>query len=96
MLSESSAIIEFKLREKRDAMLLGRKNLKNKGSELKEMKLDKSYIIESMTKEYGFMDFVCRRMKYRGSISETWFFNGRLWVRRDKGRLHPFSKNKVS
>ena len=49
------------------------------------MKLDKVYIIESMTMEYGFMDFVCRRMKFRKSIYETWFFNGRLWVRRDIG-----------
>ena len=33
--------------------------------------------------EYGLMDFVCRHLKKNNQIAETWFFNGRLWVKVD-------------
>ena len=81
--NSSTIIMEFRTREKRDAMLRSRKNLKDKKTELAALNLGKSFIIESLTREYGLIDFVCRHLKKNNQIAETWFFNGRLWVKVD-------------
>ena len=68
-------------REKRDEMRRGRKTLQNKGEPLREMGMEKTMILESLTNEYSQMDYVCRRLKKNGNLYETWFFNGRLFIK---------------
>lgn len=84
-------IIEFALREKRDAVLRGRKNLKNKSNELKSLKLDRPMVVESLCKGYGELDYVCRTLFKTKSIDKTWFFNGRLHIEVDPGDHHVIS-----
>ena len=64
--SNATVIMKFHTREKRDAMLRMRKNLKGKQSELTEVNMGKAFIIESMTREYGLMDFICLQWKTMG------------------------------
>ena len=45
---KESVIVEFKFRDKRDPVLGGRKNLKNKKTELKELGMDNVIIAESL------------------------------------------------
>ena len=77
-----SVILEMKCREKRDEMLLSRKRLKNKGEELESMDMGGVIIVESMCREYARLDFIFRSLRKRGEIHETWFFNGRLNMKR--------------
>ena len=78
-------IMEFVSREKRDAVLRGRKNLKNKSNELKTIKMIKPMVVESLCKSYGELDFVCRTLFRTKSIAKTWFFNGRLHIEVESG-----------
>ena len=73
-------IIEFVRREKRDAVLRGRKNLKNKKNELKSMKFEKAMVLESLSKGYAELDYVCRQLFKTKSCHKSWFFNGRLHI----------------
>ena len=70
-----SVIMEFKCREKRDEMLLARKQLKNKSGEMANLCMSGVMIVESMCREYSRLDFICKNLKRRGDIIETWFFN---------------------
>ena len=79
--NQNNVIMEFRTRETRDSVLRGRKNLKDKDTELEDMNLKESMILESLCPEYATMDFVCRKLKKRHHISQTWFFNGKLWVK---------------
>ena len=84
---ETTIIMEFGSRAKRDAVLIGRKNLKGKNDVLSEMGLAKSFISESMCFELRRLDYICRRLKKDKYIFDTWFFNGRLYVlKNDKGK----------
>ena len=76
-----SVIMEFRCREKRDEMLLGRKKLKNKADQMENLGMSGAIISESMCREYARLDFVCRMLKKRGEAQETWFFNGRLFIK---------------
>ena len=76
-----SVIMEFKCREKRDEMLRARKQLKNKSGEMANLGMSGVMIVESMCREYSRLDFICRNLKRRGDIIETWFFNGRLYIK---------------
>jgi hypothetical protein len=78
---KGDVIVELNCREKRDEILLGRKNLKRKDDQLANMNLKNCLIVESMCREYGRLDFICRQLKKREVIGETWFFNGRLFIR---------------
>ena len=78
-------IMEFVSREKRDAVLRGRKNFKNKSQELKSLKMDKPMVVESLCKSYGELDFICRTLFRTKSIAKTWFFNGRLHIELEPG-----------
>ena len=62
-------------------MLIGRKTLKNKTVELKKLGAEKIMILEHLTRDYAKMDFACRSLKKQGIIEETWFFNGRLFLK---------------
>ena len=73
--------MEFREREPRDAVLRGRKNLKDKNDEMESMNLKQAMILESLTPEYATMDFICRRLKKNDRVSQTWFFNGELWLK---------------
>ena len=37
-------------------------------------------ILESLCKQYGQLDFICRSLFRSNSIEKTWFFNGRLYI----------------
>ena len=76
-----SVIMEFKCREKRDEMLLARKKLKTKVEEMGDMNMRGVMIVESMCREYARLDYICRSLKKRNEINETWFFNGRLYIK---------------
>jgi len=78
-------IMEFASREKRDAVLRGRKNLKHKPNELHSLKMGKPMIIESLCKSYGELDYVCRSLFRSNSLEKTWFFNGRLHIEVENG-----------
>ena len=38
-------------------------------------------IVESICREYSRLDFLCRKLKMRDDVYETWFFNGRLHIK---------------
>ena len=80
MSNNANVIIEFKQREKRDHMLRNRKNLKLKTQELTDLECLEIMILESLSPIYATLDFVCRRLKKDQHLSDTWFFNGKLWV----------------
>ena len=77
----NTVIMEFKTREKRDAMLRARSQLKNKRQELADINMSNAFIIESMTREDSLIDYICRQLKKTNMLCETWFFNGRLWLK---------------
>ena len=83
--------MEFVSREKRDAVLRGRKNFKSKSNELKTLKMDKPMVIESLCKSYGELDYICRTLFKTKSIEKTWFFNGRLNIEVEHGVQHKIS-----
>ena len=80
---KDSVIIEFKFRDKRDPILASRKHLKNKKKELKDLGMENVIVTESLCQEYQEIDFICRRLKKDNKIAETWFFNGRLFIKHD-------------
>ena len=77
-------ITSFVRRDKRDNVLMGRKFLKNKMQELNNLGAKKIMILEHLSRDYAKMDFVCRSLKREGIIEETWFFNGRLFIKPSK------------
>ena len=77
---KTSVVLEFKQRVQRDPILHSKKNLKHKKTELERMNLGEMIISESMCQTNRHLDYICRRLKKRGSIEDTWFFNGRLWI----------------
>lgn len=79
--SGTSVILEFNYREKRDEVLRSRKELKNKKKQLEENNFTGVMILESLCREYSRLDYICRKLKSNGCIQETWFFNGRLYVK---------------
>ncbi len=88
--NNSTVIMELKSRTVRDAILIGRKTMKSKVNRevLDGMGLGKSFISESICNELRRLDYVCRRLKKDGLISETWFFNGRLFVVAKNNKIH--------
>ena len=72
--SGSTVLLEFKDREMRDAVLHGRSQFKNNRRSLEAMSYDKAMVLESMTREYSKLDFICRKLKHNGHIIDTWFF----------------------
>ena len=83
MKNESSIIIEFKSREKRDDVLKNFKNLKNKKPNLEDLNMANVHITESLCSDYQYLSLLCRKLKAKGKITETWFFNGRLFIKFD-------------
>ena len=81
---DGDVILSFARREKRDAVLMGRRNLKNKFEDMKRMGAERIMILEHLTKEYAKMDYSFRSLKRRGVIEETWFLFGRLFVKPSK------------
>ena len=79
--NENNVIIEFCDRDTRDSMLRARKNLKGKGENLIKMNMEKVMILESLCPDYACLDFICRKLAKKGELNQTWFFNGRLWVK---------------
>ena len=85
---QETVILEFKFRDKRDPVLRNRKNLKNTSKELKELGMEQTIITESLCDEYKELDFICRNLKKKGKIAETWFFNGRLFIKHTPEESH--------
>ena len=78
--NKSSVIMEFRDRSKRNAIIRGRKRLKDMNDELSNLGFKKSFILESMSKEHRRLDYICRSLKKCRELHETWFYNGRLFV----------------
>ena len=73
--------MEFKFRDKRDPVLGSRKQLKNKKVELKKLGMEDVILTESLCPEHQELDFIFRMLKKKKKIAETWFFNGRLYIK---------------
>jgi len=88
--NNNSVILEFYVREQRDAMLRNRKTLKNKKKALEKLGCPNVMILESLCKSYGEMAYICRKLKSLENIQDTWFFNGRLYIipLDDETRVH--------
>ena len=69
--TESNVIAEFKVRPKRDPIILGRKLLKDKKDELKLLGLEKVSINESMCQDYQKMDYICRKLKKDDILTDS-------------------------
>ena len=82
---KSSVIVEFKYRDKRDPIINGRKNLKNKQEQLKNMNMEEIIISESLCPNYQHYSFLCRKLKKKKRIQDQWFYNGRLFIIIDDG-----------
>ena len=80
---ETSVICEFKDRSTRDPILLGRKNLKNKKTELANLDMTQFVLSESLCHSFKKLDFLCRQLKKHEKIMDTWFFNGKLFINHD-------------
>ena len=78
---QETVILEFKFRDKRDPVLRSRKNLKDRKNELKDLGMEQTIVTESLCDEYQELDYICRMLKKKGKIAETWFFNGRLFIK---------------
>ena len=85
---KETVIVEFKFRDKRDPILRSRKNLKEKKDELKDIGMEQVIVTESLCDEYQELDFICRMLKKKNKIAETWFFNGRLFFKHAKEDPH--------
>ena len=57
-----------------------------KNDELKQLGLDGVLIAESQCKEMRRLDYVCRMLKKRAVICDTWFFYGDIVLRLQRGR----------
>ena len=79
--NKNNIIIEFYDRDTRDNMLRARKNLKDKGEILHELNMDRAMILESLCPDYSCLDFICRKLQKSGALNQSWFFNGRLWIK---------------
>ena len=90
--NKNNVILEFSDRDKRDDMLRARKVLKGKSVELETMKMAKTMILESLCPDYACLDFLCRKLVKMGKLDQSWFFNGRLWIKSDTNS----EKNNVS
>ena len=65
----------------RDKVLQGRKNLKEKTEELKNLGLGKIYINESQSIENNRLSFKCRQLVKIKELHSTWFYNQVINVR---------------
>ena len=74
--NKSNVIIEFKECELCDEMLRNRKQLNDKSEGLAKLKCTETMILESLTPVYSTLDFLCRKLKRDGHLSQTCFYNG--------------------
>ena len=80
---QNSVIVEFKFREKRDSVIVARKNLKGKREELSSIGFLKGIVItESMCDDFRRLDAICHKLIIRHVIEEKWFFMGTLYVKK--------------
>ena len=79
--NKNNVIVEFNDRVTRDDMLRSRKNFKNKREDLLNMKMNRVMVMESLCPDYACLDFVCRKLQKSGQLDQSWFFNGKLWVK---------------
>ena len=77
---QGQLIIEMRNRDLRDRVLRARKNLKNKKSELLKKKCTRMSVVESMCPEYRRLDYICRKLKTKELIDNTWFFGRKLFI----------------
>jgi len=77
---EGKIIMEFRHRDQRDRVVRARKHLKNMKHELEKKKCPKISVVESMCPEYKRLDYICRQLKNRGKVENTWFFNRKLYI----------------
>ena len=77
---QGKIILEFRHRDQRDKIIRARKNLKTKKNELTTMKCPRLSVVESMCPAFRRLDFICRQLKTREKIGNTWFFNRKLLI----------------
>ena len=78
----SRAIVKFKCRKRRQNVICNRDNLKNKSSDLTQLKLSgKVFISGSMSYENHQLAYKCRQSKTAAKIHSTCFFNNTLKIK---------------
>jgi hypothetical protein len=83
--NKNNVILEFKTRDMRDAVLRGRKNLKNEEKNIQALDLQNCFILESLAPEFARMDYVCRVLKKSGKIHSHGSSMGDSMWSRQKG-----------
>ena len=86
-------IVKFKCRKQRQNVLFNRKNLKDKSSDLTQLRFSgKIFISESMSQENHQFAYRCRQLKTAGKIHSIWFFNNTVNLKLiDNGPIHKIS-----
>ena len=86
----SRVIFKFKCRKQRQNVLFNRKYLKDKFSDLSQLRfLGKLFISESMYHENHQLTYRCRQLKTASKIHSTWFFNNLVNLKlSDKGPIY--------
>ena len=77
---QSSVVVEFKCRDTRDPILFARKSLKDKKTDLENIGMQDVIVTESLCTSFKRLDFLCRKLKKRKDIHDTWFFHGKLFI----------------
>ena len=79
---DNSVIVEFKFREKRDSVLVNRKNLKGKRDDLATLGFVNGIVItESLCDDFRRLDAICHKLLMKKAIDEKWFFMGTLFIK---------------
>ena len=86
-------IVKFKCRKPRQNVLFNRKVLKDKSSDLSQLRFSgKLFISESMFHENHQLAYRCCQLKTAGKIHSTWFFNNSVNLKlTDNGPIYKIS-----
>ena len=86
-------IVKFKCRKQRQNVFFNQKNLKDKSSDLLQLRFSgKLFISENMSHENHQLAYRCRQLKTAGKIHSTWFFNNSVNLKMtDNGSIYKIS-----
>ena len=86
-------IVKFKCRKQRQNVLFNRKKLKDKSSDITQLRFSgKLFISESMSHENHQLAYRYRQLKTAGKTQSTWFFNNTVNLKlTDNSPIHKIS-----
>ena len=88
--NKNNVIIKFKSRKVKQRVTINRRNLKNKATELSNLKFTGNlFINESMCSDNHKLFYKCRKLKKAKKIHSTWFFNNSVNIQINQdGNIH--------